>query len=289
MFDKAAIESLHTILQTQTKEITIPKPNGAEERVAIVPSGYRKEVLYDQPALIPSRLKQKVSFNELDTFAAYLNRYGNAASTVIFLHQSATSISMRAVLDYHRPTEKEDYEKYRVPATQNVLQSFCDHEATFSPVPTPEWVLWMENNKKGMEQVKFAQFLEENRPDIAEPVAGELIVLCCGLEIKKDVHYTKAYREQDGQITLQYREDNQPVGNMTVPDSITLRIAPYQGEATCDVEAKLRYRLNDGSCYFHYDLVRPHKVLEACATEMRNQISALTEKKFPLFSGHTLP
>lgn len=285
MFDSEAIESLHTILQTKTTEITIPKPNGAEERVVIVPSGYRKELLYDQPALIPARLKQQVSFDELNTFAAYLNRFGNPASTVIFLLQSETSITLQAVLDYHRPAEEADYGLYRIPASQTVVQGFREHQATFSPVQTPEWKIWVANNKHQMEQEKFAQFLRENQPDIAKPVAADLIELCSNMSVTEKVYYTKAFRDQDGSTHLEYKKDNEPNGKIVVPEDITLRLVPYRGEPSMDLEAKLRYRLKDGACYFFYDLVRPHKVLEACATEMRQQIVGLTDKKFPVYSG----
>lgn len=283
---KEAIEKVQALIGATAKPETVRNANGGTAQVLVVPRDFTVQTL-TSTAPIPARLTQDVQFDELDAFGAYLSRYGTPEGTVIFLEQTETTITMDAFLDYHRHIREEDKTKYGdvLPAGNVLLPQWGSHRAAFRPAPTPEWVLWNEKNKKVMEQIDFARFLEENYPDIAEPLAADLIQICRGLELVGNVHYLKAFREQDGMVHLQYKEENKPNGEVVVPEEITLRIAPYKGENTVDLKAKLRYRLRDGQCVFYFELVRPHKVLEACATEMREQIAVITNKQFPIYSG----
>lgn len=278
------IDKLRELFNSEPKPIKVRATTHREKSFVSLPKDY-KLVEIPQRGEIPTALNQSVSFDELDSFAGYLNRFGTPA-TVIFLEQTETTISMDAVLDYHRPLIDDDGEAYEPPPGTSILPQWCGHKASFRPVQTPEWKLWTTNNKRAKEQIDFARFLEENYPDIQEPVAADLIQICRNLELVGDVHYVKAYREQDGQTVLQYKEENRPNGQLVVPDHITLRIAPYRGEQSVEVVAKLRYRLAQGTCSFYYDLVRPEKVLDACATEMREQVVVLTNKRFPIYSGN---
>lgn len=249
---------------------------GGEDHYLLRPNGYTVETLQSHK-IHPERVEQNVCFDELDGFAAYLNRFGAPDETVVFLQQSATEIRMQGVIDYHDPSKVQGGQ---------LAAGWKKHVATFEPVYTPEWKLWTSKNQTGMEQAAFARFLEENRVDVIEPDAATLIEICQNLEMKSDVVYKKAFRDLDGMVQLQYSEEAKPVQNITIPYSFTIRVIPYRGESAEDVQCKVRYRLRDGVLTFFYEMVRPHKVLEACAIEMRNQLGQLTaEKRFPIYSA----
>lgn len=281
-----AMDKVRTFFQASMAPVVVTNRNGGTDTIALVPKDYTAITLASKQ-VIPATLEQNVTFQELDSFASYVSRFGTDEGTVIFLEvdEDENSIGMAAVLDYHKPISAEDVEAFKPPPGTAVLPQWGKHIARFAPVMTPEWKLWTGSNKKGMEQIIFAHFLEDNYPDIVNPVAADLIQTCRSLELVGNVHYVKAFREHDGQVSLQYKEENKPNGQIVVPEEITLRLVPFRGESSVDVQAKLRYRLQGGVCTFAYELVRPHKVLDACATEMREQIAVLTAKRFPIYAG----
>ena len=174
---------------------------------------------------------------------------------------------------------------YDLPPHTAVLPQWGSHVAHGAPLLPPEWEHWVKNNELQMERIDFARFLEENRLDIDQPLAGDLIQVCRELTVLKSVNYQKAERDLDGNVTLSYREENKPNGKIEIPSSIKLRMSIFRSEPSVEVEANLRFRLHSGACYFSYSLVRPHKAMEDAVLEMRKQIVTLTENRFAVFSG----
>lgn len=285
MLNADFVRELRDATNGEVTQVTIDKPHGAFQKLAIIPPNYQAKVLYEKPAAIPENLVQHVDFDQIGAFAAYLNRFGTKEGTVIFQQQDGTKVTMLAVVDYHRLVSAEDEDVYTIEPGQAVLQSWCKHRANFAPILTPEWNTWIGNNKTYVEQADFARFLEDNQPDIKTPNAGELIDICRNLSLVSNITYTKANRELDGQINFSYKEDNGPGGNLKVPEQITLDLVPFRGEQPVEVVARLRYRLQNGQCRLSYDLVRPHKVLEAAAKNMAERLDTLTEGKFLTVSG----
>lgn len=48
-----------------------------------------------------------------------------------------------------------------------------------------------------------------------------------------------------------------------MPEQIVLSIPVFENEAPAELHARLRYRVKDGQLAIWYELIRPHKVLEA--------------------------
>jgi uncharacterized protein YfdQ (DUF2303 family) len=61
-------------------------------------------------------------------------------------------------------------------------------------------------------------------------------------------------------------------GTMKVPDCFTLKLPVFLGGVVYQVDARLRYRINDGKLLIWYDLHRPHKVVEAATAAVTASI-----------------
>lgn len=134
--------------------------------------------------------------------------------------------------------------------------------AEFKVPASREWGIWTGANRKQMSQLSFAEFLQDNLPDVATPDGATLLEMSLNFEAAQSGNFIAAQRLQDGSHNLQWKADNNATGSVKLPEFITLRIPVFENEAPSDITARLRYRVPDGKLAIWFELVRPHKVLE---------------------------
>jgi uncharacterized protein YfdQ (DUF2303 family) len=196
----------------------------------------------------PSRIRALVKFYEAGSFCRYVKDFKTAATR---LFGDRTALDLTAILDYHEP-----------PASP----SWASHRAHLALRKTENWDRWIGQHGRQMNQVQFATFLEDNLVDIASPDGASLLELAKNLDIKKAAAFTSAIRLDNGQTQFQYVEDvqgNSQKGAMTIPGLFVLGLAPLEGVEPYRVDARLRYRMNDGKLAIWYDLLRPGDYLKA--------------------------
>ncbi|HYG70465.1 MAG TPA: DUF2303 family protein, partial [Anaeromyxobacteraceae bacterium] len=213
-----------------------------------VPDGYAVHEL-EKTLAAPTRLRAKPTFSEMASFARYVNRFKNEATTVFADRDRAT---VTAVIDFHESRE---------------LPSHCEHVATFVGKLSEAWKAWIGANRAKMNQVDFAEFIEANAADVIEPSGAALLEVASNLEVNRSVRFKSGIRLHDGRTNLVFEETTSgpgAKGEVAIPAKIVLAIAPFQGGDPYKVEARLRYRItDDGKVVFWYDLVRPDVVLRA--------------------------
>lgn len=141
-----------------------------------------------------------------------------------------------------------------------------DHTATFSCPLSVEWKEWKGKNGVKMTQSDFAQFIEDNLPDVATPPAADMLEISRTLEAKKAVHLASAVRLSNGKNEFTYQEvvsGTAAKGKLQIPEIFTIGIPVLEGGDKYAVECRLRYRIEEGGKMFMwYDMLRPHKVVE---------------------------
>lgn len=140
-----------------------------------------------------------------------------------------------------------------------------DHRATLTLVATPEWSRWAALDSKWLTQEEFAEHILDTTFDVVDPPAAELMEMAETFVATKAVNFRSGSRLKDGQRQLTYVEtiDAQagPAGNLTIPERILLRLAPFDGAEMVEMSARVRYRINDGALRLGYVLDRPDLVL----------------------------
>lgn len=85
----------------------------------------------------------------------------------------------------------------------------------------------------------------------------------------------------NGQVDFKYQEEIQGSaganGNIKVPERFFIGIPVFEGGDPYKLEAKLRWRLNDGKLTMWFELVRDHKVLEAAFQDIWKKIAEETQ------------
>lgn len=227
----------------------------------VVPEGFEVHDLgkfLDKPA----RKQGRAQFNDAHSFCEYFKKH-QMASTI---YGQKAPPKFLAVFNDHRNDEA----------------GHRDFTATYNCPLSKEWNTWNEKNGKAMTQAMFAQFIEDNLPDIVEPAGADMLEISRTLEAKKKVNFASGIRLSNGEQELTYEETVQGTaskGKLQIPETFSLGIAVLEGGTPYKVTARLRYRIQDGNLSMWFDLLRPHKILEDAANDIWTQIEAATGQK----------
>lgn len=218
----------------------------------VVPEGYThidvsKAVEQRNPA--PDRKTGTAQLASLESLIAYCEDQGAQAGGYIFADPDGRKIT--AVFNDHRAGA-----------------GWRDHRAVFFAAFTPEFERWLTNNgaAKAKEQTSFAEFVEDNIADIAEPAGAQLLEVATTIQAKTDINFGSARRLDNGQIQLGYTEtiDARAGANgaLSIPREFSLGLRIFKNGAGYRLNARLKYRLNSGSVKFWYELDRPERAIE---------------------------
>jgi uncharacterized protein YfdQ (DUF2303 family) len=191
-----------------------------------------------------------------------------------------------AILDHHEPNPAPAAEGQEV--DRSVPQPhWSEHRVDFILETTPEWVRWLGICAKDLDQKSFAEFLEDNAADVADPggpertpSAADLLQLATTLQIKTDIRFASGINLSNGQIQLRYEEmiDGSWGGEarMSVPQCFWIGVVPFRGGLRYLVKIRLRYRGSSGKANFRLEIERPHKVVEAAFNDTKHTIEEAT-------------
>lgn len=215
----------------------------------VVPDDYSVHSL-EHFLLNPARLTGTRQLRDARSFIDYvkINQLGMPLTTLIFGNYEFTSFT--AVLNHGDAGDP----------------GWCDHRATYSCPLSIEWKTWHARDKHKMSQVEFAEFMENNLPNIANPPGAEMLEISRTLEAKKKVNFASGVRLSNGQNELTYEEEitgTASKGKLQIPELFTIGIPVFHGGIVYAVDARLRYRiLEGGKMQMWYELVRSHLILE---------------------------
>lgn len=198
-----------------------------------------------QPA--PSRKHGSVQVKDVGSLLQYMADQQAGATGYVYADPDKRSIT--AVFNDHRQGA-----------------GWRDHRAVFSAEFTPEYETWLRNNKQPKDQTAFAEFIEDNLADIADPAAHVLLEVATTIQATSGINFSSAKRLQDGQTQLAYTENIEARagagGALTIPKEFTLGLRLFKNGAGYKLRARLKYRLNSGSVKFWYELDRPERSVE---------------------------
>ncbi|HEY2250934.1 MAG TPA: DUF2303 family protein [Planctomycetaceae bacterium] len=264
-------------LATSVGEAKRQLPGG--DPYTVIPDGFHVEDLSRYMGT-PSRPRGTVALYDLVSFIAYVTLHKLPASAVYGFCNAAQGVGYCAVLN---ETESDD---------GGIAPYWRDWRATYNPPTSPEWQVWIKANGQKMAQAEFAEFIEQNSPDIVQqlqndPDAARMMEVATTLQATTSAQFGAAIRLSNGSSQFKYHEDiTATAGNgaFEVPEKFAIGIPVFQnGPAYC-IQARLRFRLNSGKLSFWYDLVRPHKIIEAAAADLTEHIK--TETGLPFYNGN---
>lgn len=197
----------------------------------------------------PTRKAGTATLADATSFIEYVKKHELATETEIFADLEKASVA--AVINSHASDEA----------------GWGDHRATLVLAYTPAWQAWTKSDRKMLGQVEFAEHIEDRVVDIVRPSGAEMLELAQTFQAKTKVSFESSKRLASGEQQLQYVEESTASagrkGDITIPDTFDLGLAPYVGGAPFKVTARLRYRMTEGTLRLGYFLDRPEDVLRA--------------------------
>lgn len=230
------------------------------DEAVIVPEGYRLLDLEEYKAR-PRKIAKTVRLKDAIDFIRYINRFKNDDSTI---YADLDRRRFTAVIDHHGAD----------------MPNWGQHRATYDCPISGQWKTWVDSDGKAMSQTNFAAFIENNLPDIIEPSSSDILTISRTLEAKKKVDFQSGVRLDNGEVQLTYNEEIKGTagkGSLDIPETFKLGIPVFEGGERYELEARLRYRLSEGSLVMWFDLLRPARLLEDAFSQTLEKVEAELE------------
>lgn len=259
------------VLQAMAAGACAPHSAGLHH-YAIVPQGFKVEPLTDlmeRAELVPRRRRGTAQLKSIESLIEFCKDQAAESAGVVYADPDAQTIT--AVFNENR----------------GAVPGWRDHRASFKCEFTPEFMLWKNNSGQPMDQLKFAEFIEDNLADITAPQGSQLLEVATTLQAKTDISFSSAKRLDNGQNQLQYTETINATagagGALQVPREFRIGVRIFKNGAGYAINARLKYRLHSGGVRFVFELDRPQRAIEDAFAGYVDM--ARSQLKYPVLLG----
>lgn len=141
----------------------------------------------------------------------------------------------------------------------NNVPGWGTRRVTLNLTHTPEWVDWTTKDGGLSAQETFVEFIEDHMGQIAEPAAADLYEIAQSLQATTSATFRSAVRLQSGTRQFHYSEDVNATagqsGEIDIPETFVLGLAPWVGCDPVPVQARLRFRVGQSGLALGFRLV----------------------------------
>ena len=237
-----------------------------------VPASYVLKDVND-PLTLPSRARHIVTLDDRNSMTAYVNRFSRPETVLI---ADFPSLTISAVIDFHADQDSPVEAQARA----------CDFCADFKLLPSEEFLRWNAMEGEMHPQAAFAEFLDENAVDIAEPDPATMVEISRELEATIDAAFKSAVSPESGDRKFVYETETKTKGDITIPKRFSLNIPLYNGEGPELLEARFRFRATPAGLLLGFVWHRVEYQRRAFFVSIATQIAEDTGR--PVFAGRGL-
>lgn len=240
---------------------TEPQDVGTSGMSVFVPPGYTHKIVDNESyGDLPKRRRRNVVLTRTSALVDYLRRFVNPIDCTLYVNPITPGVI--GVLD--------DTDGWR------------DDRVALQWRQTTGWLRWSNASGKMLDQETFADLIEEGLTEIARPTGADLLELAQSIHATTDARFSSDRRIVSGQVQLSYVETINATagsdGKMTIPSTIELVLAPFEGAAPRQISARLRYRVTQGKLSLGIVLNQPTEfLLDAVDQEVQAIIEAHPE------------
>lgn len=158
------------------------------------------------------------------------------------------------------------------------------HRAKLTLTPSDEWVRWKRYDGHLLGQEEFAEHIEESQLDIVEPDGATVLEIAESFHATSSASFKSAKRLSSGEVQFAYVEEVKASagskGDIEIPKSIQVVLAPFLGEDRVPIEVLIRYRLREGKLAIGYKLVRPDDVVRHAIDMVAGRLQSSFERVY---------
>jgi uncharacterized protein YfdQ (DUF2303 family) len=266
-------QAIEKLLATGRGQNALVEP-GDGDAYCVTPQGTLLDLAGRYP---PTYIRQTVTLLNAASFTAYVNRF-KTMDSLLFANVTDSEATLTAILDYHA-LGKDDHHAQR-----------CAHRAVFTTKATAEWKVWLAANRKAMNQVEFATWLEDNAnlfvsPEgSGAPSGGELLELVRSLHGHQNARFNTNLRLNTGAYSVAYEEEVEVKGSLaTKPGSLELPpiimggFSIFEGAAAYQVPARLKTRISDRRLVLFFETIALAKLIRESVDAIVAQVAEQTK------------
>lgn len=218
----------------------------------------------------PREFLSNAAFDSLESFISYVNQY-KQENAHVYAQAKPESLTFRAVLSY---VDKDGHDAALDVPVDPRREAILAH---FQAVQSEELKVWRTRNGSLFSQSEFADWLEMRALDIFQPAAADILEMVQNFESKRDVSFKSAVRMADGSVTIAYEDQEKHTSKaaLSFPPALILSIPLFRGFPHVHLEAKLRYKVQDGVLRLSYHLLQLHNIFDG---EIERAIERVSEK-----------
>jgi uncharacterized protein YfdQ (DUF2303 family) len=214
----------------------------------------------------PRRAKGVYVAATVESFIGYAKHHESPEKTTVWIEPTAGRII--AVLDDHGDEGP----------------NWGQHRIKLLLTPSDEWVRWKSRDGRLGSQQEFAEHIEESQLDIVEPDGATVLEMAESFHATTSAQFKSAQRLATGEVQFAYVEEVNATagkkGEIDIPKSITVALAPFLGEEVVPIEALIRYRVRAGELAIGYKLVRPDDVVRAAIDMIAGRLRGEFERVY---------
>lgn len=242
-------------------------PNvNSEIPYVIVPDGHKvlslESQIFHAHRPRPTRIEGATIVATVPSFIDYVRRFRTQGTVIEADLNNRTFV---AKLDYHENA---------------TLPSWNKHSVKLALALSRQLAAWKANDGKPMNQVEFAEFLEDHADDVE--ASADLVEVARNLQATKNVVVKSSNNLANGSVVLNWSEEvNGTVNNgrTVIPQTFELKLPLFRYDEATKIVARFRYRLGDGQLRLFYNLHKLDDMLEARAQDAMRQIEESTFAK----------
>ncbi|WP_030928443.1 YfdQ family protein [Streptomyces sp. NRRL B-24720] len=224
------------------------------------PTGVHKvDLTGDEYRGAPARKTGLTTVRDAASFRTYFEKHSDVHSEV---YADADRLTVTAVLDAHQPEAPR----------------WNSHVLRLALRETEAWKQWAALDGKLISQEQFAEFLEDHLPELLEPAAAEMLEIAQSFQATSKVDFKSGTRLATGQRQFEYVETTTAKagqkGQLTIPETFTIGLVPFEGSEGYRLTARLRYRIVETQLKIGYKLDRPGDIRD---TAFRDVVTAIAE------------
>lgn len=140
---------------------------------------------------------------------------------------------------------------------------------------TPQWAKWKAIDGRLLPQAMFAEFIEDNLPDVAAPDGATMMEIVTYFNATRSGEFRSAVKLKDGTIQLTNNENIEAsvgAGNIAVPEIFEVALSPIFGVRPFRIPARFRYRIDNRKLMLGFKLQRIEDVMATIIEEIEAEI-----------------
>jgi uncharacterized protein YfdQ (DUF2303 family) len=250
----------YTEIITTAQEAADPKPLDAGTIYAMLRDADVEIVDTDSYGEKPRRVTRRAIVRDAASFLGYLEARNAESLPGFEMWSDVDSRTVTGVLDGH--------DGWRGDVV--VLQ--LEHSA--------EWKAWTKLSGHLIDQLAFADFIEDNLSSIADPDGSLLLEIVQSIQGSTKAQWQSADWLDNGARAFQWVEEVDAKagrkGKLEIPSRFTLALRPFTGSDPFRVVANLRYRINQGILSIGFKLPELDRIIETAFGDVVSTIDSMT-------------